>query len=100
MQIASEESYIDMTDLQSKLQMHQAFEAELASNQERVDSVQRVRVSMFVCVSESQYVSVNVCLCVCVSESQYVSVNVCLCVCVYLSLSMCLSVNVCLCVCI
>ena len=66
MQIASEESYIDMTDLQSKLQMHQAFEAELASNQERVDSVQKVCVSMFVCVSESQYVSVNVYLCVCV----------------------------------
>ena len=65
MQIASEESYVDMTDLQSKLQMHQAFEAELASNQERVDSVQRVCVSMFVCVSESQYVSMNVCLCVC-----------------------------------
>ena len=42
MQTASEESYLDMTNLQSKLQMHQAFEAELTSNQERVDSVQKV----------------------------------------------------------
>lgn len=42
MHIASEESYLDMTNLPSKLQMHQAFEAELSANQERVDSVQKV----------------------------------------------------------
>lgn len=42
MQTASEESYRDMTNLQSKLQMHQAFEAELTANQERVEAVQKV----------------------------------------------------------
>lgn len=42
MQTASEESYRDMTNLQSKLQMHQAFEAELTANQERVETVQKV----------------------------------------------------------
>ena len=42
MQTASEESYRDMTNLQSKLQLHQAFEAELTANQERVEAVQKV----------------------------------------------------------
>lgn len=42
MQTASEESYKDPSNLQSKLQLHQAFEAEQAANQERVDAVQKV----------------------------------------------------------
>lgn len=46
MQTASEESYKDPTNLQSKLQLHQAFEAEQTAHQERVDSVQKVRESM------------------------------------------------------
>ena len=98
--------------------MHQAFEAELASNQERVDSVQRVRVCLCiwvsVCVCECVslcvciWVSVCVCecvsMCVCVSESQYVSVCECvsLCVCVsefqYVSVNVCVSMCVCVCV--
>ena len=43
MQTASEESYKDPTNLQSKLQLHQAFEGELSANRERVDMVQKVR---------------------------------------------------------
>ena len=43
MQIASEESYLQMTDLQSKLQMHDAFQAELKANQRRVDEVVKVK---------------------------------------------------------
>lgn len=43
MQTASEESYRDSTNLQSKLQLHQAFDAELAANQDRVNLVQMVR---------------------------------------------------------
>ena len=42
MQTASEESYRDSTNLQSKLQLHQAFDAELAANQDRVNLVQMV----------------------------------------------------------
>lgn len=61
MQIASEESYVDMTDLQSKLQMHQAFEAELASNQERVDSVQRVGMEY---IDSSHYASQQIGSCI------------------------------------
>lgn len=33
-----------MMNLKSKLQLHQVFEAELTSNQDRVDSVQKVEV--------------------------------------------------------
>ena len=36
---AGDESYRDPTNLQTKLQKHQAFEAELAANKGRVDSV-------------------------------------------------------------
>ena len=39
LQTASDESYRDPTNLQSKLQKHQAFEAELSANKGRVDSV-------------------------------------------------------------
>ena len=41
--MAQDESYRDPTNLQSKLQKHQAFEAELSSNKGRVDSVCKVR---------------------------------------------------------
>ena len=39
LQTASDESYRDPTNLQPKLQKHQAFEAELLENKGRVDSV-------------------------------------------------------------
>lgn len=42
MHIASEESYLQMTDLQSKLQMHDAFQAELKANQKRFDEAIKV----------------------------------------------------------
>ena len=42
LQTASDESYRDPTNLQSKLQKHQAFEAELSANKGRVDSVEQV----------------------------------------------------------
>ena len=48
LQTASDESYRDPTNLQSKLQKHQAFEAELSANKGRVDSVRQVCVC--VCV--------------------------------------------------
>ena len=40
--VASDESYKDPTNLQRKLQTHQAFEAELGANSGRVDSVEKV----------------------------------------------------------
>jgi spectrin alpha len=39
MQIASDESYKDPTNLQGKLQKHQAFEAEVSANEERIFGV-------------------------------------------------------------
>ena len=42
MTVASDESYRDPTNLQGKLQKHQAFEAELTANTERVDAVEKV----------------------------------------------------------
>ncbi|XP_055956724.1 spectrin beta chain, non-erythrocytic 2 isoform X1 [Patella vulgata] len=39
LQVALDESYRDPTNLQAKLQKHQAFEAELAANRNRVDAV-------------------------------------------------------------
>lgn len=39
LQVASDASYKDPTNLSAKLQKHQAFEAELAANKESVDSV-------------------------------------------------------------
>ncbi|XP_066281028.1 spectrin beta chain, non-erythrocytic 5-like isoform X2 [Branchiostoma lanceolatum] len=41
MQTALDECYMDPTNLQSKLQKHQAFEAELSANKGRVDGVKR-----------------------------------------------------------
>ena len=40
--VASDESYRDPTNLQSKLQKHQAFEAELSANKGRVDTICKV----------------------------------------------------------
>ena len=48
MQTASDESYRDPTNLQSKLQKHQAFEAELSANKGRVDSVRQVKQAILV----------------------------------------------------
>ena len=47
MTVASDESYRDPTNLQSKLQKHAAFQAELSSNKGRVDSVTEVCVASF-----------------------------------------------------
>ena len=44
--VASDESYCDPTNLQSKLQKHQAFEAELSANKERVDTICKVGYSI------------------------------------------------------
>ena len=41
--VASDESYRDPTNLQAKLQKHQAFEAELIANSERVNAVEMVK---------------------------------------------------------
>ena len=48
--MASDESYRDPTNLQSKLQKHQAFEAEQSANKGRVDSVCKVRELVAVAV--------------------------------------------------
>ena len=42
MTVASDESYRDPTNLQGKLQKHQAFEAELTANSGRVNAVKMV----------------------------------------------------------
>ena len=39
LQVALDESYRDPTNLQAKLQKHQAFEAEVTANRNRVDAV-------------------------------------------------------------
>ena len=48
--VATDESYRDPTNLQSKLQKHQAFEAELSANKGRVDSVTEVSIIIYLCV--------------------------------------------------
>ena len=42
MQIAVDESYRDPTNLQGKIQKHQAYEAELTANRKRIDVVSTV----------------------------------------------------------
>lgn len=42
LQVALDESYRDPTNLQAKLQKHQAFEAEVTANRNRVDAVVEV----------------------------------------------------------
>ncbi len=44
MQIASDESYKDPSNLKRKMQKHQAFEAELSANKGRVEAVTEVSV--------------------------------------------------------
>jgi hypothetical protein len=43
MQVALDESYRDPTNLQGKIQKHQAYEAELTANRKRIDVVSAVR---------------------------------------------------------
>jgi len=49
MQVASDESYRDPTNLQGKLQKHQAFEAEIMANHKRVDVVSSVSLLYHSC---------------------------------------------------
>lgn len=42
LQVAMDESYRDPTNLQAKIQKHQAFEAEMTANRNRVDAVVQV----------------------------------------------------------
>jgi len=46
LQVALDESYRDPTNLQAKLQKHQAFEAEVTANRNRVDAVVEVCVTV------------------------------------------------------
>ena len=46
MQVATDESYKDPTNLSGKLKKHQAFEAELTANKNTVDAVCAVRHSV------------------------------------------------------
>ncbi len=41
-QVATDESYLDPSNIQSKHQKHQAFEAEIAANAERIQAVMAV----------------------------------------------------------
>jgi len=45
MQVALDESYRDPTNLQGKIQKHQAYEAELTANRKRIDVVSAVSIS-------------------------------------------------------
>lgn len=47
MKIATDESYRELTNLQSKLQKHQAFEAELLANRAGIEAV--CKVSLICC---------------------------------------------------
>ncbi len=54
MQIATDESYRDPTNLQGKIQKHQAFDAEVASNKRRMEGVTVVSTEMLVRSSRGQ----------------------------------------------
>eukprot|EP00118_Oscarella_pearsei_P018140 m.184464 g.184464 ORF g.184464 m.184464 type:complete len:3710 (+) comp39319_c1_seq2:34-11163(+) len=41
MKTATDESYLDLSNLAAKLQKHQAFESELAANEARIDGIQK-----------------------------------------------------------
>ena len=43
LQTATDESYKDPTNLESKMQKHQAFEAEITTNKARMDTVCKVK---------------------------------------------------------
>lgn len=47
MKVAMDESYRELTNLQSKLQKHQAFEAELLSNRAGIEAVCKVSLICF-----------------------------------------------------
>jgi Spectrin repeat len=47
MQVALDESYRDPTNLQGKIQKHQAYEAELTANRKRIDVVSAVCIQLF-----------------------------------------------------
>jgi len=40
--VATDESYKDPTNLKAKLQKHQAFEAEITANEERIQTIAKV----------------------------------------------------------
>ena len=40
--MATDESYKDPTNLKAKLQKHQAFEAEITANEERIQTIAKV----------------------------------------------------------
>ena len=46
MQVATDESYRDLTNLEGKLQMHQKFEAELIPNEQRIQAIAQVSTAM------------------------------------------------------
>lgn len=56
LKVAEDESYRDPTNLQSKLQKHNTFEAELSANKGRLDAVCKVALSL--CLSVSVHLSV------------------------------------------
>ena len=45
-QIASEETYRDLSNIGGKVMKHKAFEAELMANKERLDQISQVRMNM------------------------------------------------------
>jgi hypothetical protein len=51
MQVALDESYRDPTNLQGKIQKHQAYEAELTANRKRIDVVSAVCSFSFLFIS-------------------------------------------------
>ena len=44
MQVATDESYKDPTNLEGKLQKHQKFEAEITPNEQRIHAIAQVRL--------------------------------------------------------
>ena len=52
LQIADDESWKDMTNLQRKIQKHEAFEAEIAANKDELDRINQVRCPIYVVLHE------------------------------------------------
>jgi len=86
--VALDESYRDPTNLQSKLQKHQAFEAELSANKGGVDTICKVKM-IFSAVRLSFISSVYLGL---YQFAVSVSLSDCLSVCLSICLSVCLCV--------
>ena len=59
-QITNDESYKDPTNLQGKMQKHQAFEAELMANKDRIDSITRVLLLFYLTKTTWKMCSVHV----------------------------------------